>query len=141
MVRKIRTCVFISGNGSNLRSIIISSRDYSFPVAIKLIISNKKNAKGLKYAKKYNIPRKFYSFNNKNQFERNCLVDIVCIGYGKKNEIVLGKAENIGDLTILGSLYIDWNHITILPESFSDLTNFALILILHLLQVQSKISR
>ena len=76
MVKKINTCVFISGNGSNLRSIIISSRDYSFPVAIKLIISNKKNAKGLKYAKKYNIPNKFYSFNNKNQFERNCLVEL-----------------------------------------------------------------
>ena len=76
MVKKINTCVFISGNGSNLRSIVISSRDYSFPVAIKLIISNKKNAKGLKYAKKYNIPHKFYSFNNKNQFERNCLVEL-----------------------------------------------------------------
>ena len=76
MVKKISTCVFISGNGSNLRSIIISSRDNSFPAAIKLIISNKKNAKGLKYAKKYNIPHKFYSSNNKNQFERNCLVEL-----------------------------------------------------------------
>jgi len=76
MVKKIPTGIFISGKGSNLKSIIRSSRDYNFPIKINLIISNNINAKGLKYAIKYNIPYKFYSSENKNLFERNCLFEL-----------------------------------------------------------------
>ena len=76
MVKKIRSCVFISGNGSNLKSIIKSSRDYNFPIKIELIISNNMNAKGLKLAKKYSIPYKFFSSINRRKFERNCLFEI-----------------------------------------------------------------
>ena len=70
MVNKIKTCVFISGNGSNLHSLIKSSRDYNFPIKIELVISNNKEAKGLKFAKKYNIPFKFFSYKNRKEFER-----------------------------------------------------------------------
>ena len=76
MVNKIRSCVFISGNGSNLKSIIKSSRDYNFPIKIELIISNNINAKGLYFAKKYSIPYKFFSSTNQKKFERNCLFEI-----------------------------------------------------------------
>ena len=76
MVNKINSCVFISGNGSNLKSIIKSSRDYNFPIKIELIISNNINAKGLKLAKKYSIPYKFLSSENQKKFERNCLFEI-----------------------------------------------------------------
>ena len=76
MVKKIKSCVFISGNGSNLNSIIKSSRDYNFPIKIDLIISNNIKAYGLKYAKKYNIPFKFYCSDSQNYFERNCLVEL-----------------------------------------------------------------
>jgi len=76
MVNKIRSCVFISGNGSNLKSIIKSSRDYNFPIKIELIISNNRNAKGLYFAKKYSIPCKFFSSSNQQKFERNCLFEI-----------------------------------------------------------------
>ena len=78
---KINSCVFISGTGSNLRSIIKASRNYNFPIKIVLIISNKKNALGLNYAKKYSIPYKYYSSSNKNLFEQNCLKEL------KKNKI------------------------------------------------------
>lgn len=81
MVSKIKTCVFISGNGSNLESIVKSSRDNNFPISIKLIISNNLNAGGVKIAKKYNIPFKFFSSKNKKIFERNCLFEV------KKNKI------------------------------------------------------
>tara|TARA_Y100000590_G_scaffold460615_1_gene620317 strand:+ start:912 stop:1475 length:564 start_codon:yes stop_codon:yes gene_type:complete len=76
MVKKIKTCVFISGNGSNLNSLIINSRDYNFPIKIELIISNNINAKGLKLAKKYSIPFKFFPSDNHIKFERNCLYEI-----------------------------------------------------------------
>ena len=55
MVKK-KTCVFISGQGSNLKNLISRSRDTSFPIKINLVISNNKRAKGICYAKKYKIP-------------------------------------------------------------------------------------
>ena len=76
MVNKIKSCVFISGNGSNLNSLIKSSRDYNFPIKIELIISNNTKAKGLALAKKYSIPYKIFSFKNKKNFERKCLFEI-----------------------------------------------------------------
>ena len=53
---KRNTCVFISGQGSNLKNLIDHSRDNSFPIKISLIISNNKKAYGIRYAKKYKIP-------------------------------------------------------------------------------------
>jgi phosphoribosylglycinamide formyltransferase 1 len=76
MVKKINTCIFISGNGSNLNSIIKSSRDYNFPIKVNLIISNNKNAFGLNYGKKFNIYYKYFSSKNQYIFERNCLNEI-----------------------------------------------------------------
>ena len=43
---KRKTCVFISGQGSNLKNLIIRSRDNNFPIKISLIISNKKKLMG-----------------------------------------------------------------------------------------------
>ena len=76
MVNKIKACVFISGNGSNLKSIIKNSRDYNFPIKIELIISNNIKANGLRIAKKYSIPYKYFSTKNKKLFERNSLFEI-----------------------------------------------------------------
>ena len=76
MVNKIKACVFISGNGSNLKSIIKNSRNYNFPIKIELIISNNIKANGLKIAKKYSIPYKYFSTKNKRLFERNSLFEV-----------------------------------------------------------------
>ena len=37
MVKK-NTCVFISGQGSNLKNLIFDSRDNNFPIKISLVI-------------------------------------------------------------------------------------------------------
>ena len=55
MVKK-NACVFISGNGTNLKNLIKHSNNYNFPVNIKLVVSSKPNAYGLLYAKKQSIP-------------------------------------------------------------------------------------
>ncbi len=34
-------------------------------------------------------------------FEKNCLVNVACFGFGNKNKIVLGRMENPGDILIL----------------------------------------
>ena len=54
--------------------VLVSVRD--FPIRIKLIISNNPNAKGLRFAKQYSIPYKFFSSDNKEKFERNSLFEI-----------------------------------------------------------------
>ena len=49
---KRNTCIFISGKGSNLNNLIEKSRNYNFPINIKLVICDNKKALGLLYAKK-----------------------------------------------------------------------------------------
>ena len=51
-IGKVKTCVFISGRGSNLKSLIKNSKNKNFPAKIVLVISDQPRAKGLKYAKK-----------------------------------------------------------------------------------------
>ena len=74
MVKK-KTCIFISGNGSNLNALISNSRQYNFPLKINLIVTNKKDAGGIKLAKKYSIP--FIVINTKESlFETKLLNSI-----------------------------------------------------------------
>ena len=75
-MEKKKACVFISGKGTNLRSIIKSSRDYNFPINVKLVISNKKDAKGIYFAKKFSIPHIILNFN-KNKFEKIALKELL----------------------------------------------------------------
>ena len=72
---KVNTCVFIYGNGSNLKKLILNSNKYNFPIKIKLVISNNKNAKGLKFAKKWSIPY-FIINNNQNLLENKLLIKL-----------------------------------------------------------------
>ena len=63
-LKKIKTAVFISGTGSNLKNLIKFSKTKISPILIKLIISSSKKAKGLKYSTQYNIEKKIVNFNN-----------------------------------------------------------------------------
>ena len=56
--KKIKTAVFISGTGSNLKNLIDFSINKKSPISINLIISDNKNAIGLKYGKIFNIKKK-----------------------------------------------------------------------------------
>ena len=46
----LKIAVLISGRGSNLKALIDQCKEPNFPAAIKLVITNKKDAGGLKYA-------------------------------------------------------------------------------------------
>jgi phosphoribosylglycinamide formyltransferase 1 len=61
---KINTAVFISGTGSNLKSLIKFSKLKKSPIIIKMIISNNSKSKGLKYARIYKIKKKVFDFKN-----------------------------------------------------------------------------
>ena len=63
--KKIKCAVFISGTGSNLKSLIQFSNKKSSPISIELIISDNSKAKGLKFGKIFKISIKIFDFNNK----------------------------------------------------------------------------
>ena len=68
--KKIRTAVFISGTGSNLKSLIKFSRLKKSPLTINVIISNNPKAKGLDYSKTYKIKKKIFNFKKKTLAEK-----------------------------------------------------------------------
>jgi phosphoribosylglycinamide formyltransferase-1 len=61
---KIKTAIFISGKGSNLKSLIKFSKLKKSPIIIKMIISNNPQAKGLHYSKLCKIKKKIFDFKN-----------------------------------------------------------------------------
>ena len=83
---KTRTAVFISGTGSNLKSLIKFSKTNKSPISIDFVISNNSKAKGLNYAKKFKIKKKVLNFKNKNLSEKKLLsilkinnINMICL--------------------------------------------------------------
>ena len=81
--KKKKTAVFISGNGSNLKSLIKFSKQKKSPISICLIISNSYTAKGLIYSKIFKIKKKIYNFKDKISTENKLILEL------KKNKIEL----------------------------------------------------
>ena len=73
---KIKTAVFISGTGSNLKSLIKFSNHKKSPISIDLIISDNPKAKGLAYGKIFKIKKKIFNFKNKNLAENKVLLEL-----------------------------------------------------------------
>ena len=74
--KKIRCSVFISGNGSNLKSLILFSNKKNSPISIELIISDNLKAKGLKFGKIFKIPNKVFNYKNKSITEKRIISEI-----------------------------------------------------------------
>jgi len=79
--KKLKISVFISGRGTNLKSIIKFSKNKDSRVEIGLIVSNNKNAKGLTFANKYKIKSLIINYKNKKKAEEKILINL------KKNKI------------------------------------------------------
>ena len=84
--KKIKTAVFISGTGSNLKNLIKFSKQRNFPISIDLIISNNAKAKGLIYANNFKIKKKVFNFSNKIIAEKKILsllfknkIELICL--------------------------------------------------------------
>ena len=74
--KKIKCAVFISGNGSNLKSLIRFSQKKKSPISIVLIISDNPKAKGLKYGKIHRISNKVLNYNKKTIAEKKIISEI-----------------------------------------------------------------
>ena len=84
--KKIKTAVFISGTGSNLKNLIKFSKQRNFPISVDLIISNNAQAKGLIYANNFKIKKKVFNFSNKIIAEKKILsllfkskIELICL--------------------------------------------------------------
>ena len=85
-LNKVKTAVFISGNGSNLKSLIKFSILKSSPINVSIVISNDPKAKGLKISKKYKIKNKIFNFHNQIMDENNIIkllkknkINLICL--------------------------------------------------------------
>ena len=63
-LKKIKTAVFISGTGSNLKNLIQFSKIKNSPISIDLIFSNTSKAKGLRFSNQFNIKKYVSSSKN-----------------------------------------------------------------------------
>ena len=69
----MKLAVLISGRGSNLKSILESERKGSLGIAtVSLIVSNKQDAKGLKYSEEYNKEAVILenSYNSREEYDK-----------------------------------------------------------------------
>ena len=83
---KKNIAVFISGRGSNLKSLINYSKKKNSLIKIMLVISNNTDAKGLKIANSFKIKNYAIKFKNRSIFEKKSLklmkkynIDMICL--------------------------------------------------------------
>ena len=81
--KRIKTAVFISGAGSNLKSLIKFSKLKKSPISIDIIISNNAKSNGLKFGAIYKIKKKVFEFKDYVLAEKKILNEL------KKNKINL----------------------------------------------------
>jgi formyltetrahydrofolate-dependent phosphoribosylglycinamide formyltransferase len=73
-LKKIKTAVFISGTGSNLKNIIRFSKINKSPISVNLIISDTSKAKGLNFANQFRIRKKIFNYKNIKVTEKKILI-------------------------------------------------------------------
>jgi phosphoribosylglycinamide formyltransferase 1 len=72
-LKKIKTAVFISGTGSNLKNLIKFTKTKKSPISIDLIISNTNKATGLNFANQFKIKKKIFNFRKIKIIEKKIL--------------------------------------------------------------------
>tara|TARA_Y100001958_G_C21190037_1_gene518360 strand:- start:75 stop:656 length:582 start_codon:yes stop_codon:yes gene_type:complete len=84
--KKIKTAVFISGTGSNLKNLIQFSKTKKSPILIDLIVSNNFKSKGLRFAKIFRIKKKIFTFKRKELDEKKLIkilenkkINLICL--------------------------------------------------------------
>ena len=84
--KKIKTAVFISGTGSNLKNLIKFSKLKISPISINLVVSNNHYSKGLRFAKIFKIRKYVLDFKKKSLAEKKLLkimkknkIELICL--------------------------------------------------------------
>ena len=81
-LRIIKTAIFISGRGSNMKSLIKYSQKKNSKIEIAKVFSNNKTAQGIDTAKQLNVPEIFYYSNKffEEKIKKNLDdIDLICL--------------------------------------------------------------
>ena len=115
---KLKVAVLISGRGSNLKALLDACDTPNFPAEIVHVISNKKTAKGLRYAEEYGVP---YEVISHKDYEDRLSFDMTM-----HDHIIKSGAEFIclaGFMRVLSKKFVDlWDgkmmniHPSLLPS-------------------------
>ena len=110
--KKINLAIFISGRGTNLKSIYNFSKRKNSILNVKLVISDNQDAKGLKFSDNNKIYTKIIKFKKKKEAEYKILklltlkkIDLICLaGFMKILSEDFLKKSNLKILNIHPSL-------------------------------------
>ena len=81
-LRVVKTAIFISGRGSNMKSLIKYSQKKNSKIEIAKVFSNNKTAQGIDIAKQLNVPEIFFYSNNffEERIKKNLDdIDLICL--------------------------------------------------------------
>ena len=85
-IKKLKTAIFISGNGSNMKNLIRFSKTKNSPIVVDFVLSNNKNANGITHVKKNKINFKIFDFKLRNNDEKKILdllekrkIQLICL--------------------------------------------------------------
>ena len=85
-IKKLKTAIFISGNGSNMKNLIRLSKTKNSPIVVDFVLSNNKNANGITHVKKNKINFKIFDFKLRNNDEKKILdilekrkIQLICL--------------------------------------------------------------
>ena len=73
-MHKIKTAVLISGRGSNMMAILKATQNNDYPAKLRIVISNKPSAEGLKKAEEFGIKTAVLdhkTYKNRHEFEKD----------------------------------------------------------------------
>tara|TARA_B100001989_G_C24304795_1_gene347563 strand:+ start:36 stop:620 length:585 start_codon:yes stop_codon:yes gene_type:complete len=85
-IKKLKTAIFISGNGSNMKNLIRFSKTKNSPIIVDFVLSNNKDAKGVQYLNQTKINAKIFDFKKRNKDEKKILnilekkkIQLICL--------------------------------------------------------------
>ena len=85
-IKKLKTAIFISGNGSNMKNLIRFSKTKNSPIVVDFVLSNNKNANGITHVKKTKIYLKILDFRERDNHEKKILdilekrkIQLICL--------------------------------------------------------------
>jgi phosphoribosylglycinamide formyltransferase-1 len=79
MTKKVKVAVLISGRGSNMQALVEACENVDFPAQVVLVLANKIDAEGLKFAAEKNIKTAFVNhreFSSREDFDKKVSEEI-----------------------------------------------------------------
>ena len=79
MTKKVKVAVLISGRGSNMQALVKACENFDFPAQVVLVLANKIDAEGLKFAAEKNIKTAFVNhreFSSREDFDKKVSEEI-----------------------------------------------------------------